>query len=167
MEIQTLTDLLRFIYESLRSSAFFFSFQDAAALVAEIVLLRHQLLVLTRSKKKCPTLITFGRALIALFAFKMAPKRIGKTSIAIASAILLDFHRALVNRKYSKIFSEKSHAKPSPKGPSKEQEEIEAKFKLSQNRSPVDGQGVIEGLAIEQSDDLSKMIGEMMRNHEG
>ncbi|MCX6123409.1 MAG: helix-turn-helix domain-containing protein [Proteobacteria bacterium] len=48
------------------------------------------------------------------------PTRSAKASIAVASATLLDFRRALVNRKYSRLFSRESRAKPCPKGPSKE-----------------------------------------------
>ncbi len=42
-------------------------------------------------------------------------------------------------------------------------EKIDAKFKLSQNRSPEDRQGVIEGLAFERTDEMSAAICEMMR----
>lgn len=45
-------------------------------------------------------------------------------------------------------------------------EKIEAKFKLSQNRSPEDRQGVIEGLGEERTDDMSAAIREMMRGEE-
>jgi transcriptional regulator len=45
-------------------------------------------------------------------------------------------------------------------------EKIEAKFKLSQNRSPEDRQGVIEGLGEERTDDMSAVIREMMRGEE-
>ncbi|MCX6125471.1 MAG: integrase core domain-containing protein, partial [Proteobacteria bacterium] len=38
----------------------------------------------------------------------------------IASSTLLDFHRALVTRKYSRLFSRKAPSKPGPKGPSKD-----------------------------------------------
>jgi putative transposase len=50
----------------------------------------------------------------------MTPKRIGKSAIAIAESTLLNFHRALVDRKYSRLFSKKTRSKPGPKGPSKE-----------------------------------------------
>jgi len=33
---------------------------------------------------------------------------------------LLNFHRALVDRKYWRLFSKKTNSKPGPKGPSKE-----------------------------------------------
>lgn len=41
-------------------------------------------------------------------------------------------------------------------------EKIEAKFKLSQNRSTDDRRGVINGLAQERTDDMSRAIREMM-----
>lgn len=45
-------------------------------------------------------------------------------------------------------------------------ERIEAKFKLSQNRSLEDRQGVIEGLGLERTDEMSTAIQEMMRKNE-
>jgi putative transposase len=50
----------------------------------------------------------------------MTPKRIGKSAIAVAESTLLNFHRTLVDRKYSQLFSKKTRSKPGPKGPSKE-----------------------------------------------
>jgi hypothetical protein len=54
-------------------------------LVAEVLLLRQQLLVLTRGKKKCPPLSTTDRLVMGLCTLVMAPKRIGKSAIAIAA----------------------------------------------------------------------------------
>lgn len=44
-------------------------------------------------------------------------------------------------------------------------EKIEAKFKLSQNRSVEDKQGIIEGL-LERTDDMSKLVRRMMIENE-
>lgn len=44
-------------------------------------------------------------------------------------------------------------------------ETIEAKFKLSQNRSAEDRQGVIEGL-LERTDDMSRLVRTMMVENE-
>lgn len=41
-------------------------------------------------------------------------------------------------------------------------EKIDAKFKLSQNRSQDDKAGVIDGLAMERTDDMSRLVKEMM-----
>ncbi len=57
----------------------------AMGLVAEVLLLRQQLLVLTRGKKKCPPLSTTDRLVMGLCTLVMAPKRIGKSAIAIAA----------------------------------------------------------------------------------
>ena len=65
------------------------------SLVAEVLLLRQQLIVLTRGKKKCPALTTADRLIMGLCTLVMTPKRIGKSAIAIAASPLLDFHRAL------------------------------------------------------------------------
>ena len=86
----------------------------------EILLLRQQLLVLTRGKKKCPTLSTWDRIVMGFCTLAMAPKRITKASIAISEVTLLNFHRALVARKYSKLFSHTGCARPGRKGPRKE-----------------------------------------------
>jgi putative transposase len=89
-------------------------------LIAEVFLLRQQLLVLKREKPKCPPLTTADRLIMGLCTLFMTPKRIGNSAIAIAASTLLDFHRALVSRKYSRLFSKKSRSKPGPKGPSRE-----------------------------------------------
>jgi hypothetical protein len=50
----------------------------------------------------------------------MTPKRIAKLGVAIAKSTLLNFHKALRDRKYSRLFSRKTKSKLGPKGPSKE-----------------------------------------------
>jgi len=85
-------------------------------LIAEVFLLRQQLLVLKREKPKCPPLTTADRLIMGLCTLFMTPKRIGNSAIAIAASTLLDFHRALVSRKQSRLFSKKSRSKPGPKG---------------------------------------------------
>ena len=92
----------------------------AQGLLAEVVILRQQLLVLKREKPKCPPLTTLDRFIMGFCAHLMTPKRIGNSAIAIAASTLLDFHRALIDRKYSRLFSKKRRSKPGPKGPSKE-----------------------------------------------
>ena len=45
------------------------------------------------------------------------PKRLVRTAIALKPSTLLNFHRALVQRKYQLLFSPKRKVKPGPKGP--------------------------------------------------
>lgn len=89
-------------------------------LVAENLLLKQQLLVLRRGKTRSPALKASDRIMMGLCTLAMTPRRIGKASIAIAEATLFTFHRALVARKYSKLFSRKGGARAGRKGPSKE-----------------------------------------------
>jgi len=102
--------------------AFFFQIRRSLinALLAEILVLCQQLVVMKRQQKKAPRLTTWDRLLFALATGRISPKRLLKTAIIVKPATLLKFHKALINRKYRKLFSNKTHKKPGPKGPSKE-----------------------------------------------
>jgi putative transposase len=88
--------------------------------VAESLLLKHQLLILNRSRRKAPPLRALDRVLLGLGAILVSPQRILKIAVAVRPATLLRFHRALVRRKYQWLFSSRSGRRPGPKGPSKE-----------------------------------------------
>jgi putative transposase len=92
----------------------------ARAVIAESLLLKHQLLVLNRSRRKAPPLRALDRILLGLGATLVSPQRILKVAVAVRPATLLRFHRALVQRKYQWLFSSKTGRRPGPKGPSKE-----------------------------------------------
>jgi putative transposase len=92
----------------------------ARAVIAESILLKHQLLVLNRSRRKAPPLRALDRILLGLGATLVSPQRILKVAVAVKPATLLRFHRALVRRKYQWLFSSKTGRRPGPKGPSKE-----------------------------------------------
>jgi putative transposase len=92
----------------------------ARAVVAESLLLKHQLLVLNRSRRKAPPLRALDRILLGLGAILVSHQRLLKVAVAIRPSTLLRFHRALVRRKYQWLFSSKTGRRPGPKGPSKE-----------------------------------------------
>ena len=92
----------------------------ACAVIAESLLLKHQLLILNRSRKKAPKLRALDRILLGLGALLVSPQRILKVAVAIRASTLLRFHRALVRRKYQWLFSSKTRHLPGPKGPSTE-----------------------------------------------
>jgi len=50
----------------------------------------------------------------------ISPRRLSTVAILIKPATLLKFHRALVKGKYRRLFSNKRHRQPGPKGPSQE-----------------------------------------------
>jgi putative transposase len=92
----------------------------ARGVIAESLLLRHQLLILNRSRRKAPKLRAMDRILLGLGALLVSPQRMLKVAVVIRPSTLLRFHRALVRRKYQWLFSSKTRHRPGPKGPSQE-----------------------------------------------
>src|SRR5450756_1959298 len=90
------------------------------AVIVESVLLKHQLLVLSRSRKRASRLTPWDRLLFGIGAFVVSPKRLPKIAIGIRPSTLLRFHRALIQRKYRLLFTPAARRRPGPKGPSKE-----------------------------------------------
>ena len=90
------------------------------AVIAESLLLKHQLLILNRARKNAPKLRAWDRILLGLGAVLVSPQCILKLTVAIRPSTLLRFHRALVQRKYQWLFSGKPRRRPGPKGPSQE-----------------------------------------------
>src|SRR5450759_1581557 len=90
------------------------------AVIVESLLLKHQLLVLSRSRKRAPSLTSWDRLLFGIGAFVVSPKRLPKIAIGIRPSTLLRFHRALIQRKYRLLFTSAARRRPGPKGPSKE-----------------------------------------------
>ena len=87
------------------------------SVVAESVLLRHQLLVLNRSRRRAPNLGALDRLIAGWCALLVWPRRLIRCAIVVKPSTVLSFHRALVHRKYRLLFSPKSRLKPGPKGP--------------------------------------------------
>ncbi len=91
------------------------------AVAAESLLLKHQLLICNRFRRRAPNLTTLDRVVLGLTTLFVSPRRIPKLGAFIKPATLLKFHKALVDRKYRQLFSSSSHRrKPGPKGPSAE-----------------------------------------------
>jgi len=90
------------------------------AIASENIAMRQQLILLTKDKKRSPNLNLSNRILFGLLAAWISPKRLSKVAVVIKPSTLLKFHKALVSRKYRRLFSAKSPKKPGPKGPSKE-----------------------------------------------
>ena len=90
------------------------------SVVAESLLVKQQLLILNRSRKRAPHLGVSDRIVAGLCALLMRPARIIRSAIALRPSTLLNLHHALKTRKYRLLFSPKRRRKPGPKGPSKE-----------------------------------------------
>ena len=91
------------------------------AVIAESLLLKHQLLISRRSRERAPPLTTVDRFVLGLTMLFVSPRRVAKLAAILKPATLLRFHRALVDRKYRYLFSSAgSRRKPGPKGPSQD-----------------------------------------------
>jgi putative transposase len=87
------------------------------SVIAESVLIKHQLLILNRSRRRVPNLRVWDRLIVGFCSLWIKPNRLLRSPIAFKPSTLLNFHRALVQRKYRLLFSPKHRAKPGPKGP--------------------------------------------------
>jgi hypothetical protein len=87
------------------------------AVVAESVLAKHQLLIVSRSRQRSPNLRIRDRLIAGLCSLWIKPSRFRRVAILFKPSTLLSFHRALVQRKYRLLFSPRKRAKPGPKGP--------------------------------------------------
>src|SRR6266550_540273 len=90
------------------------------AVVAESVLVRHQLLILNRGRKRAPNLKVLDRFIAGLCSLFIRPTRVLRAAIVLKPSTLLHLHSLLRRRKYRLLFSPKRGRRPGPKGPTKE-----------------------------------------------
>ncbi len=90
------------------------------AVLAENIVLKQQLLVLQRSRRRAPNLRTADRFLFGLCSQFLSPRRLIRTAIILKPATLLRFHHGFKDFKYRCLYSSSLKKKPGPKGPSPE-----------------------------------------------
>src|SRR6266403_1622930 len=118
----------------------------ARAVVAESVLVKQQLLILNRSRRRSPNLRTSDRLVAGLCALLIRPSRLIRSAIVLRPSTLLSLHQALRNRKYRLLFSSQRRGRPGPKGPNKEL--LEAVVQMKQ-RNPTWGcQRIAQQMAL-------------------
>ena len=86
------------------------------SVVAESVLVKHQLLILNRA----PNLSAAERFIRRLCVLFMNPARVLRCAIVLKPSTLLDLHRMLAQRKYRLLFSSECRRPPGPKGANRE-----------------------------------------------
>src|SRR5215467_6252611 len=90
------------------------------SVVAESVLIRHQLLILNRGRNRAPNLRPMDRLISGLCTVLMRPSRLLCSAIVLKPGTLLRLHNILKKRKYRLLFSSKRRQRPGPKGPERE-----------------------------------------------
>jgi len=108
---------MRFICGWIRAMIILIRPGGIKALAAENIALRQQLVSLVRQNKKSLKLTPSDRIIFGLLAGFIHPKRLAKIAILLKPATILNFHRALVKKKYQRLFSNKTSKKPGRKGP--------------------------------------------------
>jgi putative transposase len=87
------------------------------SLVAESLLLKHQLLIVNRSRHRSPNLSSWDRILAGWMALLVRPTRLLRSAIVLKTSTLPALHKAMSKRKYRMLFSPNRRRKPGPKGP--------------------------------------------------
>src|SRR5262245_38342655 len=75
------------------------------SVIAESLILRQQLLMLNRGRKRAPNLRTSDRFLAGLCTLFIRPARVLRSAIVLKPSTLLHFHSLLSKRKYCILFS--------------------------------------------------------------
>jgi hypothetical protein len=83
------------------------------------VLVRHQLHILNRGRKRAPNLRATDRIIAGLCTLFMRPARVLRSAIVLKPSTLLHLHSVLCKRKCGMLFSPRHRRRPGPKGPNK------------------------------------------------
>ena len=90
------------------------------AVVAENLILKQQLLLLNRSRKRSPNLPNLHRFIFGALGQLIQQSRFSRVSVAFRPSTLIAIHRHFTKRKYRQLFASKPKKKPGPKGPDPE-----------------------------------------------
>ena len=132
----------------------------AKALVAENLLLKHQLLILRRSRRRAPNLHSSDRVLFGLGSLFLTPRRLLHTAILIKPSTLLRCHRALAELKFKWLYSSGRQYKPGPKGPGQALVEaiVELKCRNPHPGCPKIAQQLARSFGIELDKDIVRRV---------
>jgi putative transposase len=130
------------------------------AVAAESLLLKHQLLISSRTRRRAPNLNSSDRLLLGIGSLFVPPSRIPKLAVILKPRTLFRFHEALKKRKYRWLFSSGGHRRPGPKGPSKELIDAIVEFKRSNPRvgCPRIAQEIAHAFGIDINKDIVRRV---------
>jgi len=95
-----------------------FGLAGPRSVVAESLLVKHQILIINRSR--APDLQPSDRLIVGLYGILMRRTRLLRSANVLKPSTILGFHRTLVKRMYRLRFTPKTRGKPGPIGPSPE-----------------------------------------------
>ena len=126
------------------------------SVVAESVLMRHQVLILNRGRKRAPNLRASDRIIAGLCTLMMRRARVLRSAIVLKPSTLLHFHKMLTKEKYRLLFSSKRVRRPGPKGPTKEL--IDAVVEMKRRNSAWGCKRIAQQIALAFGVDIDKDV---------
>ena len=132
----------------------------ARTIIADSLLMKQQLLIINRSRRRAPNLSALDRFLLGFWSLFLGPRRLRRAAVIIKPSTLLKFHAMLKKRKYRLLYSSGRKGKPGPKGPSREL--IQAIVELKQ-RNPRYGcrriaQQIAKAFGVDVDKDLVRRV---------
>jgi len=112
--------LLQLLAQFLRCLALLCRKDGLKVVIAQNLILKQQLLVLNRGRKRAPSISPLHRIWLAFFLMFLSTRRLQQTAVAFRPSTFLRFKEFLVRQKYKFLFSSGKRSKPGPKGPSRE-----------------------------------------------
>jgi putative transposase len=130
------------------------------SVIAESVLVKHQLRILNRGRKRAPNLRAADRIIVGLCTLFMRPARVLHSAIVLKPSTLRHLHNVLSRRKYRMLFSPKRRCRPGPSGPKKELIDavVEMKRRNPNWGCPRIAQQIALAFAIEIDKDIVRRI---------
>ena len=113
-------DLLALLVHLMTTLATLLGRGGTKAVVAESLLLKHQLLIINRARRRAPNLCAVQRLLLGFWSLFLHPRRVLRNAVILKPSTLLRFHTALKTHKYRWFYSRPRHHKPGLKGPAPE-----------------------------------------------
>ena len=92
----------------------------AKAIVADSLLMKQQLLIINRSRRRAPNLTPVDRMLLAFWSLFLSPHQIQRAAVILKPTTLFKFQDMLQQRKYRLLYTARRNGKSGPKGPSQE-----------------------------------------------
>src|SRR5215468_8947643 len=134
------------------------------AVVAEPVLMRHQVPILNRGRKRASNLRSSDRIIAGLCTLLMRPARVMRSAVVLKTSTLLHFHKMLIQQKYRLLFSPKRVRRPGPKGPTKEL--IDAVVEMKRRNGTWGCKRIAQQIASPSGVDIDKdVVRRILGNH--
>ncbi|MGB5535392.1 MAG: hypothetical protein WBN08_05790 [Thiogranum sp.] len=84
----------------------------AKAIVADSLLMKQQLLIINRSRRRAPNLTPVDRMLLGYWTLFLSPHHIRRAAVILKPSTLLSFHDMLKRRKYRLLYTARRKGKP-------------------------------------------------------